>query len=168
METNAMNDSISHSVVADAPQERAFYAFAQQMTSWWPRQYTWSGENFGHIVLDPELGSRWYEVDAAGAEQPTWGTLMAWEPPSRLALTWMIGAKREPETDPSHASQVEVTFMEETPGKTRVSVTHSGFKHHGEAWESYRDGMSGAEGWPRILESFAEYAGQQMKYGVAA
>jgi uncharacterized protein YndB with AHSA1/START domain len=167
LETNQMNNSVSHSVVVDAPQERAFYAFAQQMTSWWPRQYTWSGEHLGHIVLEPEAGARWYEKGGNGEEHPDWGKLLVWEPGERLVLSWQIGTDRQPETDPSHASEVEVRFSE-NDGGTRVDLEHRGLSHHGDSWQSYRDGMAGPDGWSKILGSYAGYVGQQNKqYGAA-
>lgn len=168
METNNnMGDSISHSVTVDIPQERAFYAFAQQQTSWWPREYTWS-EELGHVVLEPEIGSRWYEVDKQGSEKPDWGRLLAWEPPGRLVLSWMIGARRQAEIDTGNASEIEVIFRENTPGKTTVTVNHRGFEHHGEGWQGYRDGMSSAEGWPKILQSYSDYVREQIKFGAVA
>jgi uncharacterized protein YndB with AHSA1/START domain len=157
METPATNDTVSASIQVDEPRERAFYAFSQQMTSWWPREYSWSGAGkFGHISLEPEEGADWYEVDAGGTRQADWGRLLAWEPPERIVLTWQIGARRQPETDPSHASEVEVRFLE-VGGGTRVEVEHRGFARHGEAWEAYRRAMDGDEGWPKILGAFAEY-----------
>ena len=160
MEMTNTDDTVTESITVDAPRERAFYAFAQQMTSWWPREYTWSDRNFGHIVLEPEEGSRWYEVDRSGAEQPDWGRLIAWQPPERLVLSWMIGARRQPETDPSHASEVEIRFSDAGEG-TRVEVEHRGFSRHGEAWEAYRQGMASGDGWPKILSAYSDYADQQ-------
>ncbi|MGE0686243.1 MAG: SRPBCC family protein [Dehalococcoidia bacterium] len=161
MESNNTNDSVSESISVGVPQEKAFYAFAQQMTSWWPRRYTWSGDNLNHIVLDPEQGAAWYEVSESGERQSEWGKLLTWEPPHRLVLSWMVGAKRVPETDPSHASEVEVTFTAEGEHSTRVEVNHRGFASHGEAWEAYRDGMQSPEGWQTILSAYADYLQQQ-------
>jgi uncharacterized protein YndB with AHSA1/START domain len=158
---NEALDSVNESVTVDASQERAFYAFAQQMTSWWPRQYTWSGSNLNHIVLEPQEGAHWYEVSESGEKQPDWGRLIAWTPPSRIVLSWMVGAKRLPETDASHASEVEVHFIPEGPERTQVKVEHRGFKNHGGAWESYRDGMASDDGWRKILTEYSHYVGHQ-------
>lgn len=161
MESNEMDDSVSKNISVGAGQEKAFYAFAQQMTSWWPRRYTWSGADLNHIALEPEQGAAWYEVSESGERQPDWGRVLTWEPPSRLVLSWMIGAKRLPETDSSHASEVEVTFTPEGEDRTRVDVNHRGFARHGEAWESYRDGMQSPEGWQTILAAYADYLHHQ-------
>jgi uncharacterized protein YndB with AHSA1/START domain len=161
MESNRTNDSVSASITVDVPQEKAFYAFAQQMTSWWPRQLTWSGGDLNHIVLDPEVGAAWYEVSEDGTRSADWGRLLSWEPPARLVLSWMVSSKRVPETDASHASEVEVIFTPEGDQSTRVDVNHRGFVHHGEAWEAYRDGMQSDEGWPAILAAYADYVGHQ-------
>jgi uncharacterized protein YndB with AHSA1/START domain len=161
MESNQMNDSIHESVSVGVPQEKAFYAFAQQMTSWWPKRYTWSGTELNHIVLEPEAGARWYEVSESGKEEPDWGRLLVWEPPSRIVLSWMISPDRSTETDPSHASEVEAKFSADGEAQTRVEVIHRGFRNHGEGWESYREGMAGDEGWPAILQAFGEYLEHQ-------
>jgi uncharacterized protein YndB with AHSA1/START domain len=159
--TNNTPDTINETITVNAPQEKAFYAFAQQMTSWWPREYTWSGLNLNHIVLEPEAGARWHEVSESGEEPPDWGRMIVWEPPSRLVLSWMVGPTRRPETDASHASEIEVRFTPQSKDRTRVDVEHRGFKSHGEAWQSYRDGMASADGWPKILEAFDTYIGHQ-------
>jgi uncharacterized protein YndB with AHSA1/START domain len=158
-----VNDSVSESITVGVPQEKAFYAFAQQMTSWWPRRYTWSGSELNHIVLDPEVGARWYEVSESGKEEPDWGRLLAWEPPSRLALSWMINPKREPERDETHGSEVDVTFTPQGENSTRIDVEHRGFMNHGEGWQAYRDGMQSADGWKMILGDLALYLEHQEK-----
>ncbi len=161
MESSRMNDSVTESISVNAAQEKAFYAFTQQMTSWWPRHYTWSGAKLNHIALEPEQGAAWYEVSEAGERQADWGTVLKWEPPGRLVLSWMIGARRLPESDASHSSEVEVTFTPEGEHQTRVEVIHRGFVRHGEAWEAYRDGMQSPEGWQTILGAYAEYLHHQ-------
>lgn len=161
MEPTAGNDSIHESITVGAPQEKAFYAFSQQMTSWWPRRYTWSGPDLNHIVLDPDEGAAWYEVSESGERQPEWGRLLTWEPPSHLVLSWMVGASRRPEPDASMASEIDVTFTPEGPGRTRVDIQHRALRNHGEGWAAYRDGMASRDGWPAILNDFAQYVGHQ-------
>ena len=154
-------ESVRHSITVEAPQERAFYAFAQQMTSWWPRQYTQSESDFGHIVLEPEQGARWYEVNAKGVEQPDWGRLLVWDPPSRLVLSWVTSTPREANADPTEAGEIEVRFSEESPGQTRVDVGHRGIARYRN--EDEPEALPGDQGWYEILSSYSEYLYQQVR-----
>ena len=78
-----------------------------------------------------------------------------WEPPTRLAFTWQIGADRVPEPDPDRASEVEVTLAPANQG-TRITVEHRRWERHGSEGERYRRQFAGA--WPHALEAFAAYA----------
>ncbi|MFF0256005.1 hypothetical protein ACFYPW_26315 [Micromonospora zamorensis] len=51
-------------------------------------------------------------------------------------------------------SEVEVTFVVETPDQTRVELEHRHLDRHGPGWESVRDGVEDEAGWPLYLDRY--------------
>lgn len=146
-------------VSVDASIERAFSVFTEQCDLWWPREYGLGPVERIALTMEPQLGGRWYETGRDGSEHD-WGVVLAWEPATYLALSWMIAPGFRPEPDPARASRVDVHFVADGPHRTVISLTHSGFEHHGEGWQSMRDGVAGEGGWPGVLRSFAGRAAQ--------
>jgi uncharacterized protein YndB with AHSA1/START domain len=152
------DDAVRASVAVAGPPERAFVAFAEGFSSWWPREYTWSQEVLDTIAIEPRAGGRCFERGPSGFECD-WGRVLAWEPPHRILLTWQIGPNREPVPNQARASQVEVRFLADGAAGTRVELEHRGFARHGEAGAGYREAMGAEMGWPLILDRFAESLG---------
>jgi uncharacterized protein YndB with AHSA1/START domain len=74
----------------------------------------------------------------------------AYDPPHRLAFSWIVGLSAEQE------QLVEIRFMAEDLG-TRVELTHSGWEKLGDAAASRRVGYD--RGWSKLLEDhFVDYA----------
>lgn len=142
------------SVLVNAKPELAFETFAHQLGSWWPRDYTFSGERFAAAGIEPVAGGRWFECDDTGREI-AWGDVRVFHPPRRLVLSWAIGADRRPEA-PRHASEVEIRFALEGKKQTRVSLEHRQFARHGAGAEELRAGMDSPLGWKFILHAYAE------------
>ncbi|WP_348774168.1 hypothetical protein [Micromonospora sp. WMMD1155] len=65
-----------------------------------------------------------------------------------IGPTWQI------ETDLDLTSEVEVTFVAETPDQTRVQLEHRHIDRHGPGWESVRDGVDTDSGWPLYLDRY--------------
>ena len=149
------DDSARASVTVAGPPERAFVAFAEGFPGWWPREYTWSQDVLEAIAIEPKVGGRCFERGPHGFECD-WGRVQAWEPPHRIAFTWQIGPSREPVPNPARAGEVEVRFLAEGGGGTRVELEHRGFARHGEGAEGYREAMASEMGWPLILGRFAD------------
>jgi uncharacterized protein YndB with AHSA1/START domain len=145
-------------VTAPLPLERAFALFARQFGTWWPREYTWSGDTLVDIGVEPRVGGRCFEI---GPDQfrVDWGRVLAWEPPKRLLLAWQISPRREPQPDPAKGSEVEVRFEEAGQSHTRVTLEHRRFERHGGDEAAYRDALASAKGWPWILQRYVEAAG---------
>jgi hypothetical protein len=75
-------------------------------------------------------------------------------------FSWDIGPTWQLETDPDNASEVEVTFVAETPYRTRVELEHRHLDRHGPGWEGVRDGIGHDEGWPLYLSRYAAVIGE--------
>jgi uncharacterized protein YndB with AHSA1/START domain len=109
------------------------------------------------IGIEPGIGGMCYEVGPHGF-RCDFGRVLAWEPGERLVFSWQISANREPVPDPEEASEVVVRFRP-VEGGTAVELTHRHFERHGEGGEEYRRMMGSEQGWPWILQRFAESAG---------
>ncbi|MET0415203.1 MAG: SRPBCC domain-containing protein, partial [Actinoplanes sp.] len=75
--------------------------------------------------------------------------------PNRVVFSWDIGPTWQVETNPELTSEVEVTFVAETPDRTRVELEHRHIDRHGPGWESLRDGVGHDQGWPLYLTRYA-------------
>jgi uncharacterized protein YndB with AHSA1/START domain len=59
-------------------------------------------------VIEPCVGGRWYERSDDGSTCD-WGRVLAWEPHSRLVLSWDITADWQ--YDPALQTEIEVRFL---------------------------------------------------------
>lgn len=132
----------------------AFLRFSREMRNWWPKRYSWSGEMLQDMTIANETGGFCTEIGPYGF-RCDFGRVLEIDPPRRIVFTWQIGPNREPVPDPSKASEVEVTFSE-IAGGTRVTLTHRGFSNHGAGAQQYLEAMRSEQGWPLILQRFAE------------
>lgn len=143
------------SVVVKAKPERAFQVFAHELGSWWPRGFTFSGEQrFAAAGIEPVPGGRWFECDDTGREI-SWGDVRSYIPGKRLVLSWAISANRAPEA-PRHASEIEIRFFPEGRRQTRIELEHRLFGRHGAGGEAMRAGMASPLGWNFILDAYAK------------
>jgi uncharacterized protein YndB with AHSA1/START domain len=147
--------AVSASIVVDASIDRAFAVFTEDMGSWWPQEHHMLQGQESHMVFEAKKGGRAYELGADGTECK-WSTVRVWEPPHRVVFTWEISPQWSLETDPDRASEVEVRFVAEDPGRTRVEVEHRHLDRHGEGWENLRDAIGSPEGWPVELRALAQ------------
>ncbi len=84
----------TNTVTVKAPLAVAFRVFVG--LRWWPVKTHHLAEPAGaEAALEPFVGGRWYERGAGGWEQD-WGTVLAWEPPHRVLLSWQGGPAWEP------------------------------------------------------------------------
>ena len=74
---------IRREVVVAAPPQRAFDLFTASVGQWWPMA-THSVFGAGATVAF-ENGRL---VERRGEEEAEWGTVLAWEPPHLLRMTW--------------------------------------------------------------------------------
>jgi uncharacterized protein YndB with AHSA1/START domain len=145
--------AVRHSLVVDAPQDRAFTVFTQRMRSWWPMEsHRIGGKPITDLVTEPRAGGRWYELAEDGSECD-WGHVVAWEPPDRVVLTWEISHEWKPA--PEIRTEVEVRFTPEGENRTRVDLEHRGLEAFGEHTEQMRGIFGSDGGWGGLLRSFA-------------
>src|ERR1700730_1789782 len=141
----------------NAPLAVAFEVFVGQ--EWWPVHTHHLAEPHGReVVLEPFAGGRWYERAADGTETD-WGTVLAWQPPYRLLLTWQVGPEWTYEQDPGRGSEIEVTFTPEGPHVTRVDFIHRHLERYGPQAERMRRILDGKGGEP--LNAFARHIAAQ-------
>lgn len=149
--------AVHHEITVDVPQERAFALFVERFDEIKPRDHTLLDVPITRSVFEAHVGGTVYDLGEDGS-RCTWARVLAFEPPERLVISWDIGPQWELETDPTRSSEVEVRFVAEGPGRTRVVLEHSHLDRHGAGWESLRDGVAGSNGWPLYLARFAALA----------
>ena len=141
--------AVEKSVTVKVPVERAFEVFTDEIGRWWPlRTHAVDTERSETVIMESHVGGRLYERTPSG-EEHIWGSVVAWEPPSRIVYSWHPGRGEET------AQEVEVTFAAEGDS-TRVEVRHTG-------WEKLGDRMdevvaSYDEGWDAVIARYVEAA----------
>jgi uncharacterized protein YndB with AHSA1/START domain len=141
-----MIEAIRKTVLVDFTPEEAFELFTTRVSSWWPRSHSYGGEKVTDIRFEPHVGGMFYEVTDEG--QAPWGRVIAWEPPHRLVLEWLIV-----KCGGLPGTEVEVRFSPEGPG-TRVELEHRGWERAENP--SGRDNYN--RGWDVVLAPFVESA----------
>jgi uncharacterized protein YndB with AHSA1/START domain len=147
--------TVRHSVVVDAPLDKAFEVFTKGFGRFKPPEHNMLGVEIAETVFDARVGGYLYDRGVDGSEC-RWARILAYDPPSRVVLSWDIGPTWQVETDPTRTSEFEVRFIAESPNRTRVDLEHRNLDHHGEGWEGVRDGVDGEQGWPLYLRRYAE------------
>lgn len=132
----------------------AFELFTSGIGEWWPYKTHFNRGNVESLIFESRLGGELKEVCADGVVE-TYGKVLAWEPPERVVIKWMVALWRGP------ATEVEVRFSPTLKG-TRLDLEHRGFEAYGEGpGTGLRDGYR--NGWPGVLRLFAEHASNRSK-----
>ena len=152
--TDTKATAVSTSIVVDAPAAVAFAIFSEDMASWWPPDHHILQSALASMVFEPRQGGRIYDVGVDGSECQ-WGRVLAYEPPDRVVFSWDISLQWQIEADLDRTSEVEVRFIAEERGRTRVELEHRRLNRHGEGWEGMRDAVGSPEGWDVGLHRFA-------------
>jgi uncharacterized protein YndB with AHSA1/START domain len=153
MNTHAAVTSVKHSIVVDAPIERAFKVFTEDFGSFKPAEHNLLAVPIAETVFEPRVGGHLYDRGTDGSVC-RWARVLAYEPPNRVLLSWDISPQWRIEIDPDRTSEWEVRFTAETASRTRVEIEHRKLERHGEGWEGVREGVAGDQGWPLYLERF--------------
>jgi hypothetical protein len=142
---------IRRSVVVPLDPRAAFDLFVFRISEWWP--LATRSVLLGNAVslhFEPRVGGRFFERGRDGREEP-WGTVLAWEEPTRVAFTWHPGMAD------TMATEVEVRFTGSTR-ETLVEVVHRNWERMGERAALVRGLYDGSAGWPGVLERFVQRA----------
>jgi uncharacterized protein YndB with AHSA1/START domain len=138
-----------------APMAVAWRVFTERMGAWWPLAHYKIGKAPAvDAVIEPRVGGRWYERGDDGTTCD-WGSVLAWEPPSRLVLSWDIDANFQ--YDPTLKTEIEVRFIAEGDG-TRVELTHGRLDRYGARRDEMRRIFDTEGDWGRLLAAFARVA----------
>ncbi len=155
MTTEAADMAVRASVVVEAPIERAFSVFTEGMGTWWPPEHHILEAELAEMVFEPRQGGHVYDRGVDGSEC-RWARILVYEPPHRFVISWDISLRWGLEVDPTKTSEIEVGFVAEAPGRTRVELEHRNLERHGEGWENMRDSVGSPEGWAAGLRRFAD------------
>jgi len=149
-------NSVRKVMSVKAPVETAWRVFTESMGTWWPLANFKIGKAKAvDAVIEPRVGGRWYEQGEDGSTCQ-WGSVLAWEPPSRLMLSWDINADWQ--YDPALKTELEVRFIAEGADATRVELEHRRLDRYGARREEMRTIFDTSGDWGRLLQAFAQAA----------
>src|SRR5436190_15684269 len=149
-------NSVRKIITVEAPREVAWRVFTEQMATWWPLAvYKIGKANAVDAVIEPRVGGRWYERGEDGSTCD-WGSVLVWEPTTRLVLSYDIDANFQ--YDPQLNTELEVRFIAEEDGSTRVELERRRLDRYGERRAEMRDIFDKTGDWGQLLASFAQLA----------
>jgi uncharacterized protein YndB with AHSA1/START domain len=151
--------AVRKTVVVEADPQRAFAVFTAGIDRWWPKSHGIGATPVKESILEPFVGGRWYARHEDGTDVVV-GHVRVWQPAERLVVSWEISADWKPDPRPALTSEVEVRFIGEAGGRTRVELEHRNFERMGAAGgDKMRKDVDG--GWPTLLELFAQQAAKE-------
>jgi uncharacterized protein YndB with AHSA1/START domain len=149
-------NSVRKAARVQAPIEIAWRVFTEQLGTWWPLEnYKIGKAKAVDAVIEPRVGGRWYERGEDGSTCD-WGTVLAWEPPARLVLSWDITADWQ--YDPKLRTEIELRFVAEGKNVTRVELEHRRLDRFGTRRDEMRRIFDTEGDWGRVLEMFGRVA----------
>lgn len=152
--TTTDSSVVQRTLTVEVPKEQAFATFTERFGDFKPREHNLLGVPIVKTVFEPRVGGHILDRGEDGSEC-RWARILAYEPPDRVVFSWDIGPTWQVETDPDRTSEVDVRFVEEAPGRTRVELEHRHLDRHGPGWEGVRDGVADDGGWPLYLDRYA-------------
>ena len=152
-------NSVRKIVSVQASPAVAWKVFTEKMGTWWPLAvYKIGKANAVDAIIEPRVGGRWYERGGDGSTCE-WGSVLSWEPPSRLVLSWDVTADWQ--YDPDLKTEIEVRFIAEGNDSTRVELEHRKLDRYGARREEMRRIFETEGDWGRLLAMFASRAAEE-------
>jgi uncharacterized protein YndB with AHSA1/START domain len=153
MTTTIQIAPVRKSVVVKATPARAFEVFTTKIDRWWPKTHGIGASPVQESVIEPFVGGRWYTRCEDGSDVVV-GHVRVWQPGVQLLVTWEVNAAWKPDARVTFASEIDVRFVPEAEGGTRVELEHRNFERMGAAaGETMRNAVD--NGWPALLQLFA-------------
>lgn len=147
---------VRKAISVNAPQDVAWQVFTEQIARWWPLAHYKIGKvNAVDAIIEPRVGGRWYERGDDGSTC-NWGSVLAWEPPSRLLLSWDINADWQ--YDPTLKTELEIRFIAQSEQMTRVELEHRKLDRFGARRDEMREIFDKSGDWGQMLALFARLA----------
>ena len=153
--TQAPATVVRREIVVDAPIEKAFLVFTERFGDFKPPEHNLLAAPIAETVFEPRVGGHIYDRGEDGSEC-RWARVLVYEPPQRVVFSWDIGPTWQVETEPERTSEVEVRFVAENAGRTRVALEHRHLDRHLDGWQSVREGVDSEGGWPLYLQRYAD------------
>ncbi len=150
---------VRRQIVVQAPIERAFTVFTERFGDFKPAEHNLLRAPIAETVFEPRVGGHIYDKGTDGSEC-RWARILAFEPPDRVVFSWDISPQWTIESEPDNTSEVEVTFIAETPDRTRVELVHRHLDRHGPDWRAVSDGIADDQGWQLYLQRYADLFGE--------
>ncbi len=145
---------VRKTITVEATPQRAFDVFTAGVDRWWPKTHGIGAAPIRESVIEPFVGGRWYTHCEDGSAVVV-GHVRVWQPGERLVVSWEVSATWKPDARVAMASEVEVRFVSEAGGRTRVELEHRDFERMGAPdGETMRAGVEG--GWPGMLALYAK------------
>lgn len=157
--TQATATTVRSVIIVEAPVDRAFRVFTEEFDRVKPREHNMLQVDIAETVFEPRAGGRVYDRGVDGSEFQ-WARVLVFEPPDRVVFSWDLSPQWQVESDLDKASEVEVRFIAESEGRTRVELEHRNLDRHGPGWEGARDAVAGEGGWPLYLARFGGLFGE--------
>ena len=179
MNIQAADTSVRKSIVVEAPISRAFKVFTEDFGSFKPAEHNMLNVQIAETVFEPKVGSFLYDRGIDGSVC-RWARVLAYEPPSRVLLSWDISPQWQIEDDPLKTSEWEVRFIAEprnAPGSRSSTAISTAMARAGKvsamAWPAIRVGRSTCSGTPtdrqgalRSATSTGRVDGPHQPYGL--
>lgn len=150
-------EPVRNTVTVKATPERAFRIFTEGVDTWWPREHHIGKAPMTRTIIEPRQGGRCYTEHTDGSEQD-FATVIAWEPPHRFAMAWLINGYWQYDPDVAHASEVEIRFSDAGDGQTRVDLEHRHFERMTVGAAEMHAAVMRPNAWNGLLRKFAEKA----------
>lgn len=141
-------------ITVPLPVAEAFEVFVGRFDDFKPKEHNLLASPIVKTSVDRHVGGTIHDVAQDGS-RCDWARILAYDPPRRVVFSWDIGPTWQLETDPSNASEVEVTFTATDESATRVELVHRHLERHGAGWESTRAGVDDQAGWTLYLARYA-------------
>ncbi len=155
--TAAESAIVQKSITVEASLERAFEVFTAGVDTWWPRTHHIGKSPMTKCLIEGREGGRCYSTQEDGNECD-WGRIIAWQPPHRFVMAWMITHEWGYEPDLAKSSEVDVRFTVLSEDVTRIDLEHRYFERMGPGAEAMRTAVNSSGGWGLLLQLFATQA----------